>query len=313
MAEQPKATVVAKSQVDPTKVATNKTAITSERAFNISALDEDEGGYIKMLVYAAHGTGKTTLMGSAADVEEMRDVLVLDFESGKMTLKDNPRIEHPEYIDTIRITNFKQLGKVHEYLKQHCRARDNDDEKLLKELQSKFTGVPIDKIKRVRRYQTVGIDSLSELDTLSMYEMLGIGSDSNLNEVMNGGEMATAEWGEYKKNNQMLQLVIRAYRDLPINVILVCHSAFTQDEAKRMLYAPALTGKLQKQVQGFVDIVGYMKCLEIPPGSDAKEAPRRMYLHPVGKFDAKCRIASSTVSWLDDPTMTEVWDLAHNQ
>jgi hypothetical protein len=125
---------------------------------------------------------------------------------------------------------------------------------------------------------------------------------------MNEGEVDVAEWAEFRKNNQMMQLVIRAYRDLPINVILICHAAFTQDELKRMLYAPGLTGKLAKQVQGFVDIVGYLKVGELP--ADGKsDAPRRLFLQPVGKFDAKCRIASFKGSYLDNPTMEDIWDM----
>ena len=306
------ATVAVKT--DPTKNvgAIKATAVQADTAFTISSGDDDFE-YLNMLVYAQPGAGKTTLCGSAADVEEMRDVIMLDFESGKMTIKNNPRIKHPEFVDTIRITNFKQLGKVHEFLKIHCRLRDQGKEEELKVLQAKFFGVTPDKVKRVRHYRTVLVDSVSELDTLSMYEMLGISTVDDLNKVMNDGDVEVAQFAEFRKNNQMMQLVIRAYRDLPMNAIFVCHASFMQDELKRVLWAPALTGKLAKQIQGFVDIVGYLKVGEIPAGTDQKEGPRRFYVQPVGKFDAKCRVASFKESWLDNPVMQDVWDICTSE
>jgi len=151
------------------------------------------------------------------------------------------------------------------------------------------------------------IDSLSELDALTMYELLGLPApaDIKLEDVMNDGEMEVADWPVFRKINQMMQLILRAFRDLPINLLLTCHASYTQDELKRMHYAPGLTGKLSAQVQGFVDIVGYLKTGEIQEGQTA--APRRLYVQPVGKFDAKNRKASFKASYFDNPNMKSIW------
>ena len=295
----------ATSATSAEKASARVSAEAAGLAFQITSL-EDEFEYLNMLVYGPPGAGKTTLCASAADIDDMADVLMIDIESGTLTIKNNDRVKRKDRIDAVRVTSFKQLAKVHEFLKLHCRLRDMPSEEgKLKQLEAKFKGVAPEKIKKPRRYRSVIIDSLSELDALCIYELLGFSTDMKLDEALNDGDMEVAEWAEYKKNNQMMQLIVRAYRDLPISVLLSCHSAHTQDEMKRMHYAPSLTGKLRNQVQGFVDLVGFLKVGEL--GEGQKQAPRRLYYQPVGKFDAKSRLANLKESYFDNPTMTDVW------
>lgn len=281
--------------------------VSGETAFKITSVD-DSFEYLTMIVYGIPGSGKTTLCATAADVDEMADVLMIDIESGKLTLKDNKRVKNKGRIDVIRVTSYKQLAEVHKFLQAHCRYRDDDSkeatEKLIK-LEAKFKGIDPAKIKTPRRYHTVMLDSLSELDALCIYELLGLSTDMDLSEAMNDGDMEVAQFAEYKKNNQIMQLIVRAYRDLPINALFTCHVAYTQNELKQMFYSPSLTGKLRNQVQGFVDLVGYLRVGELPEGKT--EAPRRMYFQPVGKFDAKCRLANLEGSYFDNPSMKDIW------
>jgi hypothetical protein len=261
--------------------------------------------YLKMLVYAPPGAGKTTLAASAVDVVGMRDVLQLDAEGGEMTISDNARVINADKIDRIRITGFKMVAEVHKFLLAHCRYRDANDTANLRKLEAVVKGVPEESITEPKRYRTVIIDSLTELDQYCMYELLNIDQSKP---ITNPDDMNIAEWGQFRKNNQMMQLLIRALRDLPMNVILVCAAAYSQDELKRMHYTPQLTGQLKNQVQGFVDIVGY---LVVGTSTDGKEQPRRLIVQPVripelGKFDAKCRRANFKGLFFEDPTMMTI-------
>lgn len=278
----------------------------STAAFQIVPLTE-KVKWLNMLIYGEYGSGKTTLAASAADVDEMANVLMLDIESGAMAIEDNTRIKHKERIDRIAIKSFEQMAAAHKFLKAHCRYRDSTDPvsiDKLKQLEAKFTGKAIDDIKEPRKYFTVLVDSLSELDQLTLYELLGFKSDMDLDKALNDGDMDVADWGIFRKNNQMLQLIIRYFRDLDINVIFICHASYTQDELKRMYYAPGLTGKLSAQAQGFVDIVGYLRVGQIAEGQ--KEAPRRLCVQPTGKFAAKNRKAAYKESFFDNPTMLTI-------
>lgn len=258
--------------------------------------------YLKLLIYGQYGSGKTTLAASAVDVPELKDVLFVDAESGDMAIEDSPRIKGFADISRIRITNFMQVGHVQEFLKAHCRYRDNKDMESLKRLESMFTGVPVDEIETPKIYRTVIIDSLTEVDQYSMYSLLNITADTKIVD----NDLDVAQFAEYRKNNQMMQLLSRAYRDLPMNVIMVCSSFYTQDELKKFHYGPKLTGQLSGQIQGFVDIVGFLMVAKMTEG--APDARRRLYVQPIGNFDAKNRKAAFKGAFFDDPTMGSIME-----
>ena len=56
---------------DPTKAAMN--TATAKQAFQITGFDDDDDEVqrLNMVVYGPYGSGKTTLMATAADVEEI--------------------------------------------------------------------------------------------------------------------------------------------------------------------------------------------------------------------------------------------------
>lgn len=303
---------------DPTKASTVKQL--TPAPFQIKPLKSDHR-YIKFVVYGPFGVGKTSLAGSAADVPGMDDVIMVNAESGTLSIEDADHIKNRDYIDQVPCTDFKTVALVQEFLKAHCNARDKNDIKMMKMLQSRTFNVPVEIIDedkdaedtfgededgnriytkmRLRRFRTVIVDSLTEIDTYSMYQLLGIKTDMKLDE-----DMDVAQFAEFRKNNQMMQLLVRAYRDLPMNVILVCSTQYNQDELKQFHWVPSLTGKLASQVQGFVDVVGYL--VNGKPKEGTNDIPRRLYIQPIGKFDAKNRIASFKEAFIDAPTMSKI-------
>lgn len=254
-----------------------------------------------MLVYGPYGVGKSTLVGSAVDVSSMRDVLFIDAESGDMVLEDNPRIISPENIEHVRVTNFLMCARVQEFLKGHCVRRDANDVDGMRRVEAALKGVPIEEIKEPRRFRTVIIDSLSEIEAYCMYGLLKV----NEGELLTGSadEIDVARFDEFRKLNMMLQVLVRALRDLPMNVLFVCAQQYTQDEMKRFHYGPQMTGKLAAQIQGFVDIVGFMKAGQV---DETGTAPRRLFVQPIDRFDAKNRRPFFTGAHFDNPTMTTI-------
>lgn len=253
--------------------------------------------FLNMLIYGKQGTGKTTFAASSVDVPIMGDVLLVDAESGDMALEDSPFIKNFEKVDRVRVENFKQTALVQEYLKKHCRARDANNVDALRNLEAVAKGVPVADIKEPRRYNTVIIDSLTEVDQFCLYQLLGINAETKLD-----ADIDVAQFAEFRKNNQMMQMLVRSYRDLPMNVILVCAQQFVQDETKRFHFTPALTGKLSAQIQALVDIVGFLQVGKHIEGQES--AQRRLSVQPVGNFDAKNRRASFKQPFIDNPTMT---------
>ncbi len=248
--------------------------------------------YLKSLIYGTYGVGKTTLAASALDVPSMRDVLIINAESGDLS------VDHLENLDAITVTDFRTLGQINEYLKQHCKARDENDKAFLIKSEAFIRGVDESEIKKPRKYRTVVIDSLSELEAYCFNQLLGITDSTRLDE-----ETASAEWTEYKKNHTMILRVVRAFRDLPMHVIFTCGEKYNQDETKKYKYVPDMTGQLSKKVQGFMDMVGYYV-----QGKEGDAIQRRLYVMPSGKgkYDAKHRYQSFKGEYFTDPTIGKI-------
>lgn len=261
--------------------------------------------WLKMLIYSKHGVGKTELASTSVDVPQMRDVLVIDAEKGDTTVEDSPRVKNAHLLHNIPVSNFKTVAYVQEFLSAYCKARDANDVARMKKLFCQVTGqeeknVPDD---QVPRYKTVILDSLTEIEVYCTYGILSI----DPNKVMMEGDMDVAGWPEFRKNNEMVKLLVRAFRDLPMHVIFVCAEQYTQDEQKKFHYTPQLTGKLSGQVQGFVDIVGWLTVGPLQEGQI--EAPRRLYVQPVSggpKFDAKNRRPVWRQAYFDNPSMMDI-------
>jgi len=246
--------------------------------------------FLKALIYGNYGVGKTTLAASAIELPSMNNVVIINAERGDMSIDDIADL------DAITVDDFKKLGQVHEYLRQHCIARDAGDIDRLRTMEATLRGVDEDAIETPRQYRTVMLDSLTELEAMCFAQLLGITASTRLDE-----ETQSAEWGEYKKNNTMMLRVARAFRDLPMHVIFIAGEKYNQDESKRFKYTIDLTGQLAKKIQGFMDMVGYYTMCK--PGDDAE---RRLFVTPSMRFDAKHRYQAFKGDHFDDPTLTSI-------
>jgi hypothetical protein len=248
--------------------------------------------YLKLLVYGAPGVGKTTFAGSAQNVDDMRDVLFVDAESGSMSLAGQ------KDIDFVHVNSYQQVAKVYEFLKLHCGLRKKKDYDKLARLHEQF-GLSVDK-----EYNTVVIDSLTEVQKLVMYLIKGMEIGNVKLDAM-PDYTQIQEWG---MGLEMLRTLIRSFRDLPMNVIFVAAEQFSEIQTGQIVRMPYFTGKLQFEVQGFLDVVGYMASrTEITEEGNAIEY-RRLYLISGKTWQAKNRFASEGLSYIDDPTMQKLYE-----
>jgi len=261
-------------------------------AFTITSTRREQRR-MRALFYGNYGVGKTTLAASAQDVPSMKDVLYIDAESGDMSLSD-------QNIDAITISSYSQFARVYEFLRLHCKARDSNDLEALAKLERHFKGledpVPLDKVKK---YQTVVIDSITEVQKYCMYQLLGI----NLGEHELDMEPQAAQFAEWGKAAEMIRLLVRSFRNLPMHIIIVAAEQTTEDETKRQIKTPALPGKLAKEIQGFLDVVGYLVAGRV---ADEGGLKRRLWLEPGKTFDAKSRIQWLSVPFVDEPSMAKL-------
>lgn len=262
--------------------------------------------WFKALFYAKHGIGKTELAGTSVDVPEMRDVLYLNVEGGDMTLTDSPRIQNADRIFSIEINDFATVTVIRDFLRAYCAFRDSGNTLEMKRMWAYISGQDVATItdEMVPIFRTVVMDTLTEVDVYSTYQILKIDIDS----TKLPDEIDTAGWPEFRRNNEMMKLLIRAYRDLPMHVIFLCSELYKQDEMRKFHYYPNLTGQLGGQVQGFVDMVGYLVAGEATEKDP--EAPRRLFVQPIGgtgvRFDAKNRRSVYRSAFFHNPTMEDI-------
>lgn len=268
--------------------------------------------WLKLLVYANPGFGKTTLIASAVDVTQMQDILWIDAEKSELVVSDNPRIspDGQQHLleNRVPINAFRDLPPIHDWLKGHCRARDaylttKDPKQLdiLRAEEARLRGCSKDDIPNPKLYRTVLLDSATEVNTMSLTDLFGIEEAK----IVTGekDEQEVAGWTEFRMNMQRIQLVMRSFRDLPMNFLCTAHVQYKQDEMKKFYYEPALTGQLAKMVQGHFDIVGYMQV-----GKAGDKTEYRLYVRPTGNFHAKNRRSVFQGDYFLDPTMTSIME-----
>ncbi len=302
--------------------------------------------WMNVLIYGPYGDGKTHLVGTAALVPEMRDVLYVSLEGGEKTLRTIAKMcrEHnidPNCIMVMPIQTFRQYSQLYETLKKHIQYRDSNNVDGLRMIEAQLRGVELlerigwqpsstdpstvvkemsqevvrisnDKelleklIPEPKRFRTVITDSLTEAQKYCMYQILGI---DPLKQKIDT-EPDAAEWKDWGSSREMVQFLVRRFRDLDIHALFVAGVDETEDAKKRKYFVPMLPGKLSKDVQGLVDVVGYIKKVPLEGG----KVTRRLFLEG-GDYGgvniaAKHRFGTNLqTQYLDDPTMQTLYDL----
>jgi len=140
--------------------------------------------------------------------------------------------------------------------------------------------------------ETVILDSLGEIQKMSMDEILRNPRRDPKHDA------DTPILQDYGKNTQQMRKLIRAFRDLPMNVVFTCLSSEIKDENDGSVkVGPNLTPKLAIDTMGYVDVVGYMY---------SKDGTRRLLTQPKGKFMAKDR-SGKLGNGMEDPTMFSIF------
>ena len=218
------------------------------------------------LVYGEPGVGKTRLCGSADNIPEMRKVLMVDVEAGSMSIRET----NPD-VDTVRVTTWKEMQEVYDYL-----YAGNHD------------------------YSTVILDSLTEIQKFNMMDIMTqrVAEREDLDPDVPG----MREWG---KNLEQMRRFVRAFRDLDMNTFFTALAKSDQDKRTGITTKkPSLSGKLADEVAGFLDIVIYMYVKEVDG-----QASRMILTGATEQFIAKDRTGRLPLV-IQEPSMKTILEYA---
>lgn len=247
--------------------------------------------YFNILLYGVPGVGKTVFAATSGNIG---DTLFIDAENGMASLRSVR--QDMSRIDRIPVNDYAQVARIYEWMRAHCQFRDRNDNDRLSALAGKISG-----IAPTRRYITVILDSLTEIQKLIAYKLTGIQlGDQNLSDTI-----TPMDFKAWYSNAEGVRLLIRSFRNLPINFIAITGETDVTNAQGVAEKRPALPGKLASEVLGYFDTVGYM-------ASGQKNTPdgiqhiRRLYLQPQPGFYAKNRLAGPDLRHLDNPVIADL-------
>ena len=237
---------------------------------------------MNIIIYGAQGVGKTVLGGSAQDHPDLAPVLFVNIEGGLKSIAARGDIDAEDVGSTAELEElfWKLANKDPEYAK----------------------------------YRTVVIDSVTELQTLNLEEIVAKAVASKTGKNANRTTADEVWMDDYGKSTVQLKRLLRWFKDLPINVIITAlpkkvYPKGKKDEDKEPSeILPSLTSKLGDSLMGYVDYVWYMFSEE----RENDEVIRYILTRDKGVYRAKTRgmnFSEAMGPVVTNPNMKDLYDL----
>jgi len=237
---------------------------------------------LKMMVYGTPGCGKTTFVGTAAEVEELWPVLYLNAKGNPSVLRK--REKRP---DVVTINKMSDFNEPYAWITDGMKA----DAPFATEhnLSGDYRTVVVDAITEVQRHvvrRVAGGEAIKPGDLMPLLGRQGFGQ--LLGTMLN--------WAN-------------AFIELPMNVILVSHEA-----EKESRVSPLLWGQSGLEICSQVLLVMRLATQLALPANVLNELPKSDSRYNVGQILETYTVYakdqySMGVKYIEDPTLQKVMDL----
>lgn len=238
------------------------------------------------LIYGEPGEGKTPLLGSVAEVSEMMPALLIDCDSGTLSIRkvtDLPTIHLVSLARKRGVTPWKALEQVYAWLR--------------------FGDHP---------YVTCMLDGGTDLQRFCELDSIMVGQDAKDN-VGKDHDDELAELADYRRIQERTARTYMRFRDIAtkdgrrLNFIATAHEGARKDDLTgAMTVQPLFLGKGTVLVQSKFDIIARLT-------HDNSKPPRQLLVPSLeGRTRGRDR-SFSLGSQIENPTMRKIFDLIHNK
>lgn len=234
-------------------------SVSEDLPFPLVSADAAEKA-LKLLIHSDPGIGKTFLIGTAADDENLRPILFIDTEGGALTIRNKMQ---KGVLDVVRVTSYSDMVKLITWLRRGTHP-----------------------------YKTIAIDSLTEMQKIIMADIMRQGA------IKDNKDPDIPEMRDWGKNSERVRKIVRAFRDLPdVHVIFTTLSVDIKDDRTGLVTTkPALPGQLRNEVPGYIDVVGWLHVVVSEEKTDDKKRQkvltRQIMFQPARNVLVKDRSAS---------------------
>lgn len=242
--------------------------------------------YLKILVHAPSGHGKTRFIGTATQDARFMPGLLCDFEGGYTTIRSRVETVELDKLATIKQPSTSKLT--------HVRIKSWRD---IDEVYDVLTAPDCP-------FRFVAFDSLSEIHYLSLAEVVY----AAYKKAPTQHDPDLANQQDFGKSLAQMRKFIRYFRDLDgMHVLFTATTMDIEDARTRRGQArPNLIGKLSSEAPALVDFVGYLAIRDLEGGGTM----RVLCTGPSERYIAKARNDEDTLAqlpeFMDDPTLPAV-------
>ena len=240
-----------------------------------------------MMIYGEPGEGKTPLLGSVIDVPSMLPALLIDCDSGTLSIREREGL------------NTLHLSKMAAQLTQET-GKEVSPWSALEEAYRWLSQDEHD-------YKTIMLDGGSEIQRYCELECIAYGVQRKQS---GDHDPELAELADYRRIHERMKRMYMRFRDLQtndgsrINFLASGHEGKAKDELSGLMFIqPLFMGKATVLISSVFDIIARLTTADVASKKDVK------VLVPAVQGTARGRDRSGSLGgYIEDPTMTKIID-----